>query len=85
MVHRSRIGAPIDFQNRCTYTFHVLTKDAIDHFGSQTALAQALDIRQASVAGWGKTVPPLRQLQIQALTKGKLRADKAILPAAANG
>ena len=63
----------------------MLTKDAIDHFGSQTALAEALGIRQASVAGWGKTVPPLRQLQIQVLTNGKLRADKTILPVAASG
>lgn len=49
--------------------------DVIAHFGSQTAVAEALGISQASVAQWGDEVPSLRQLQIQALTLGKLRAS----------
>lgn len=56
------------------------TSDAIEHFGSQAALARALNIKPPSVADWGDSVPPLRQLQIEALTGGKLRADPSILP-----
>ena len=53
----------------------MLTKDAIAHFGTLKALADALGIKSPSVCNWGDTVPPLRQLQLQQLTLGKLRAD----------
>ena len=56
----------------------MLTKDAVAYFGSQTALARALNITQASVAGWGEVVPPLRQLQLQQLTIGKLMASPEV-------
>lgn len=55
------------------------TKDVVDHFGSQAALARALGITQPSVALWGDDVPPLRQLQIERLTAGKFKADPSIL------
>ncbi len=42
--------------------------------GTQVKAAAALGITQGSIAGWGDTVPPMRQLQIEALTGGKLRA-----------
>lgn len=54
--------------------------EVIKYFGSQAAAARALNIKPASVAGWGKSVPKLRQLQIESLTGGKLRADATILP-----
>jgi len=50
----------------------------LEHFGnSQTKLAQALGIFQSNVARWVKNeqIPHLRQIQIQLLTKGKLKAD----------
>lgn len=72
-------GAPIDTENRCAYTRDMLTKDAIAHFGSQAALARALGIEQPSVAGWKETVPPLRQLQLERMTGGALKADPQIL------
>lgn len=59
------------------------TKDVISHFGSQAAVARALGIAQPSVANWPETPPPLRQLQIERLTGGKLRADPKILAAPA--
>ena len=43
--------------------------------GTQKALAERLGISQPSVAGWGVRPPALRQLQIEALSRGKLRAD----------
>lgn len=51
------------------------TADALDLLGSQVALAVALGISQSSVAQWGDYPPALRQLQIEALTGGKLRAE----------
>ena len=50
------------------------TQQVIDHFGSQAAVAQALGIAQPSVAQWHESPPALRQLQIEALTNGALRA-----------
>lgn len=48
-------------------------QEAVEAFGTQVLLAKALDMTQGSVAAW-KHVPPLRQLQIEALTKGRLKA-----------
>lgn len=43
--------------------------------GTQAALAEKLGIYQGSVSLWGEFPPPLRQLQIEALTAGALRAE----------
>lgn len=52
-----------------------MTKDeVIAHFGSQAAAAEALGIKQPSVANWGDPLPELRQLELERLTKGALRA-----------
>lgn len=50
------------------------TTEAISHYGSTYAVAAALGIKQPSVMGWGESPPPLRQLQIEALTQGALKA-----------
>lgn len=49
--------------------------DAIEFFGTQTALAQAIGIGQSSVAEWGEDIPALRQIQLERITKGALKAD----------
>ena len=51
------------------------TAQAIAHYGSTYAVAAALGIKQPSVMGWGECPPPLRQLQIEALTQGALKAE----------
>jgi DNA-binding transcriptional regulator YdaS (Cro superfamily) len=51
------------------------TEEAIRFYSSQSALARALGITQASVAGWGEYPPGGRQLQIEKVTKGKLKAE----------
>ena len=56
------------------------TVDATKHFGTQTELARLLGTRQSTVASWGEFPPPLRQLQIQALSGGLLKAEGQILP-----
>lgn len=43
--------------------------------GTQAALAKALGMSQGSVSLWGDYPPPLRQLQIEAMTSGELRAE----------
>ena len=52
-------------------------KDAIAHYGTQQRLADALDVKQSSISKWLKAeyLPYLRQLEIQLLTKNKLKAD----------
>ena len=54
------------------------TRDAIDYFGSVQKLMLNLGItsRQAIYA-WGETPPYLRQVQIEHVTNGKLKADRA--------
>lgn len=39
--------------------------DAIAHFGSRRALAEALGISQPAIAQWGDEIPELRQYQIR--------------------
>ncbi len=56
----------------------MLKSDAIRRFGSASALARALNIKPPSIYGWPDTVPPLRQLQLEALTDGALAADPAL-------
>lgn len=51
------------------------TEAAIKHFGTQVKLAAALGIDQSTISkSWGDSPPPLRQLQIEAITSGALRA-----------
>ena len=57
-----------------------MTKDeAIKHYGTQQKLAQALGIRQGTVSGWGTYPPAIRQLQIQQITRGRLKAEPGLL------
>lgn len=57
----------------------MLKKDAIAYFGTQRALAEALGIRTQSISDWPETVPELRQLQLERITGGQLKADPTIL------
>jgi DNA-binding transcriptional regulator YdaS (Cro superfamily) len=51
--------------------------EVIKHFGGVGATARALDIKQPSVSKWrrNKSIPWMRQLHIERVTKGKLKAD----------
>jgi DNA-binding transcriptional regulator YdaS (Cro superfamily) len=52
-----------------------MTKDdAIAFFGSQTALAEAVGLTRQAVNQWPEEVPPLRQIQLERLTRRKLKA-----------
>lgn len=54
------------------------TADAIRYYGTQQKLADALGISQSTVAEWGEFPPPLRQLQLQDVTKARLRAERDV-------
>jgi hypothetical protein len=61
-----------------------MTKDqAVEHFGTQVALAAALKMHQSTVCAWDE-VPALRQIQLERLTGGKLKADPECWGAALN-
>ena len=48
---------------------------AIDHAGSTGALAALLGIKSAAVSQWDEYPPDMRQLQIERLTSGALKAE----------
>lgn len=57
------------------------TEDCIKHFdASKAKLAAALGIEAPSVYTWGEYPPPLRQLQIEIITEGKLKAEPDCVP-----
>lgn len=52
--------------------------DVINHFGTQLAAAKALGLSQSSISDWKRVgITNLRQLHVEAVTKGKLKADPA--------
>lgn len=53
------------------------TDEARKHFGTQEKLAAALGIAQPTVSGWGVYPPALRQIQLERITDGALRAESA--------
>jgi DNA-binding transcriptional regulator YdaS (Cro superfamily) len=58
---------------------HMTTYQAIKHYGTQVKLAAALGISQASVSEWGDYPPKLRQLQLQQITRSRLKAEPGLL------
>lgn len=58
------------------------TSDALAFFGgSKPALADALGIKVPSIYEWGEFPPPLRQIQIEHLTGGTLKAEPDVFAA----
>ena len=51
------------------------TDEVTAYYGSKSAIARALSIKQPSVSNWGEYPPADRQMQLQILTGGKLRAE----------
>lgn len=48
--------------------------EVINHFGGVVETARHLGLSQPSVTNWDDPLPVLRQLQIEAVTRGALRA-----------
>lgn len=55
------------------------TSEAVDFFKTQQGVADALGIKQSSVAEWGEYPPDLRQLQLHRVTEGRLRAEPEVI------
>jgi DNA-binding transcriptional regulator YdaS (Cro superfamily) len=51
------------------------TQEAIDYYGSNVALTAALGLSSGAVSQWGEYPPDARQLQIERVTLGALRAE----------
>ena len=52
----------------------MLKAEVLNYFGGVVETARQLGLRQPSVTNWEDPLPILRQLQIEAVTKGALRA-----------
>lgn len=50
--------------------------DVLQHFKQGKVLAEKLGISEAAVSQWGEDVPPVRQYQIEVITKGALKASQ---------
>lgn len=59
----------------------VKTSECIAFYETKAKLAEALGIETPSVYGWGEHPPPLRQIQLQGLTAGKLMAEPDVFGA----
>lgn len=76
----------IDYKNRHRYPLRMTTDEAIEWAGgTQAALAAALGIKQPSVAKWGEYPPEGRQYQIELLSGGRLKAERAAVVPVAMG
>lgn len=56
------------------------TQEALDIYGTQQAIADALGITQSSVGEWGEYPPRLRQLQLAAMHPRKLKPEPDCFP-----
>lgn len=54
-------------------------KEVITHFGSCSAIAEALGVSKSSVSQWGETIPLLRAYQLEKITGGKLKVEEVEL------
>lgn len=60
--------------------------DILRVYKTQQKAAQALGISQPTISGWRRNgVPELRQFQIQAITKGRLKVDREVAEATGAG
>lgn len=51
-------------------------QEALDHYGSRKALADALGLWPQTVYAWGDSIPLARQYEIEVRTGGTLKADR---------
>lgn len=70
----------LDLFYRHTDNREMDTKTAIEFYGNQTLLGEALGVAQPTVAGWlGKDQegypPEIQQVKLERITRGKLRAE----------
>lgn len=54
-------------------------EDAKEYFNNYARLADALGINRSAITQWNGEIPEQRQLELQRITKGALKADAKIL------
>lgn len=50
-------------------------QEAIEHFGTQVRMGEALGIAQPTISQWDRVIPKAYQYQIEVITGGKLLVD----------
>lgn len=55
------------------------TLDAINHAKNATGLAELLGVTASAISQWGEFPPDARQLQLERLTVGALKAEPGCL------
>lgn len=61
------------------------TKDVVEHFGSEAEVARTLEISRQAVDQWGDLVPFRAAIEIQRITKDKLKVDPSLYRRARSG
>ena len=62
-----------------SYTLGMTKIEVINFFGSLSATARALNIKQPSVSKWNDYPPANRQMQVQIISGGKLKAEPWVM------
>ena len=63
----------------CYNYFTMTFSDLVGHYGTVQKASDALGYSRQSIYDWRGGVPEKRQLEIQKLTKGALKADRSIV------
>lgn len=58
----------------------MLTKTAIQHFGSQAAICRELGLSSAAIAKWGEVVPLESALALEIRTDQAITVDRSLYP-----
>ena len=63
---------------KCVLVLLMWKKDAVLHFGSQRAVAEALRVTEQAISAWPEIIPEGKAYKLQVLTKGKLKVDESL-------
>lgn len=74
-INRQRVA----LNARASYHRRMKTAKAIKFYGSHKRLAEALGIKPPSVHEWGEYPPEGKQILLERLTAGKLKAEPGAL------
>ena len=50
----------------------------VEHYGTQTAVAEELNLTRQAVQAWSNVIPPMCALELDFITDGELAFDKSI-------
>jgi hypothetical protein len=86
IIATGRLGMPVDKFLGMPNNSDMRTSEALQFYGDdRRALAEALDIKVPSTYEWGEFPPPLRQIQLEQVTGGALKAEPNVFEQAKRG